>query len=262
LAGGLVVALFCVGVVLAVVTSRRVRGSIPGSDSILSLAAIRAGFLVGTSRGLAASQDGATWAAARIQRQQVAVASDGTSAYVLAEGDVRVTSDLSTYTVQVTGVTGTAVAGGSGGSVYVAHAPWIALFGADGKLRALPSSPPVKEGVVALTAAPGNPSELLAGGPISGLWQSQDAGATWHRLVGTPSQAVLIDPANPQRILLGSPGGLLESVDGGTQWRFTQLRKDVHGLAAAGGVFFAVTSERILYESSDGVGRWKPLTGQ
>jgi hypothetical protein len=38
------------------------------------------------------------------------------------------------------------------------------------------------------------------------------------------------------------------------------MRKDVHGLSAENGKFFAVTTERIVYGSNDGVTSWTALT--
>ena len=79
--------LFLGALVLVLLSNSRVQGSIPGSDSILSLAAIHQGFLVGTAAGVLQSPDGKTWlAATNIPREPVAVASDGTTSYVLAGG--------------------------------------------------------------------------------------------------------------------------------------------------------------------------------
>jgi photosystem II stability/assembly factor-like uncharacterized protein len=112
--------------------------------------------------------------------------------------------------------------------------------------------------VLALAADPAEPGSLLAGS-IAGLWRSDDAGATWTRLLGTPSQSVLFDPSHPRTILLATPGGVLVSVDGGLQWRFTEMRLDVHGLSQEGGKLFAVTSDRVVYGSPDGIRGWRPF---
>src|SRR2546421_59398 len=167
--------LFLGALVVVLLSSGRVQGSIPGSDSILSLAAIPRGFLVGTAGGVLQSPDGRTWlAATNIPREPVSVASDGTTSYVLAGGTLKSTRDMRTF--------------------------------------------------------------------------------------GTPSQAVLVDPSSPQRILLGTPGGLLVSENGGLQWHQTEMRKDVHGLSQEGGRFFAVTTERLVYGSNDGTSGWTAFT--
>jgi len=103
------------------------------------------------------------------------------------------------------------------------------------------------------------PGSVLVG-VIGGLWRTDDAGSTWQRILGTPSQAVLADPSNPQRILLGTPGGVLVSENGGLQWHQTGMRQDVHGLSAENGKFFAVTRERVVYGSNDGVTGWTAFT--
>src|SRR5436305_13886061 len=78
--------LFLGALVLVLLSNGRVQGSIPGSDSILSLAAIHRGFLVGTSGGVLQSPDGKTWRAATITpREHVCVASDGATRSLLAE---------------------------------------------------------------------------------------------------------------------------------------------------------------------------------
>ncbi len=50
----------------------------------------------------------------------------------------------------------------------------------------------------------------------------------------------------------GTPAGVLVSTNGGLRWRFTALRKDVHGLSAENGKFFALSTERVVYGSDDG----------
>ena len=98
--------LFLGALILALLSTRRIQGSIPGSDSMLSLAAIRQGFLVGTAGGLLESPDGRTWlAATNIPREPVSVASDGTTSYVLAGGILKSTKDLRIFGTVATGVT-------------------------------------------------------------------------------------------------------------------------------------------------------------
>jgi len=40
------------------------------------------------------------------------------------------------------------------------------------------------------------------------------------------------------------------------------MRLDVHGLSQENGKFFAVTSDRIVYGSPDGVGGWRPFASR
>jgi hypothetical protein len=250
--------LFLGALILALLSTRRIQGSIPGSDSILSLAAIRQGFLVGTTGGLLESPDGRTWlAATNIPREPVFVASDGTTSYVLAGGVLKSTRDLRTFGTVATGVTGTVIAPGPGGTIYVAAGRTITRTGGGGRLAPLAAAP--VPDVLAMAVVGDKPGSVLVGA-IGGLWRTDDAGSTWQRILGTPSQAVLVDPSNPQRILLGTPGGVLLSENGGLQWHQTGMRQDVHGLSAENGKFFAVTRERVVYGSNDGVTGWTAFT--
>jgi hypothetical protein len=250
---------FLGGLILALLSTRRLQGSIPGSDSILSLAAIHQGFLVGTTGGVLESSDGRAWLpATNIPREPVSVASDGTTSYVLAGGVLKSTRDLHRFTAVATGVTGSVIAPRPDGTVYVASGRSI--------IRIAPGGAPVPplagapwSQVLAIAVVGEKPGSVLVGG-VGGLWRTDDAGATWQRILGTPAQAVLVDPSNSERILLGTPGGMLESVSGGLAWRQTELRKDVHGLSAENGKFFAVTTERVVYGSNDGATGWRALT--
>jgi photosystem II stability/assembly factor-like uncharacterized protein len=251
--------LFLGALILALLSTRRIQGSIPGSDSILSLAAIRQGFLVGTTGGVLESPDGRTWlAATNIPREPVSVASDGTTSYVLGGSILKSTKDLRSFGTLATGVTGTVIAPGPGRTIYVAAGRSITrIAGSGGRLPALAGGP--VPDVLAMAVVGDKPGSVLVGA-IGGLWRTDDAGRTWQRILGTPSQAVLVDPSNPQRILLGTPGGVLVSENGGLQWHQTEMRRDVHGLSAENGKFFAVTTERIVYGSNDGVTGWTAFT--
>jgi hypothetical protein len=251
--------LFLGALILALLSTRRIQGSIAGSDSILSLAAIRQGFLVGTTGGLLESRDGRTWlAATNIPREPVSVASDGTTSYVLAGGTLKSTTDLRTFGAVATGVTGSVIAPGPAGTIYVAAGRTITRVAAGGTRLAPLEGPPVAD-ILSMAIVPERPGSVLVGA-IGGLWRTDDAGSTWQRILGTPTQALLVDPSDPQRILLGSPGGVLLSVNGGLQWHQTAMRKDVHGLSAENRKFFAVTTERVVYGSNDGVTGWTALT--
>jgi hypothetical protein len=251
--------LFLGALILALLSTRRIQGSIPGSDSILSLAAIRQGFLVGTTGGLLESPNGRTWlAATNIPREPVSVASDGTASYVLAGGVLKSTKDLRTFGTLATGVTGTVIAPGPGGSIYVAAGRSITRIASGGAPLPPLAGAPVRD--LLAMAVVGDKAGSVLVGAIGGLWRTDDAGGTWQRILGTPTQAVLVDPSNPQRILLGSPGGVLLSVNGGLQWHQTGMRQDVHGLSAENGKFFVVTRERVVYGSNDGVTGWTAFT--
>jgi hypothetical protein len=70
----------------------------------------------------------------------------------------------------------------------------------------------------------------------------------------TPTKALIVDSSG--RFLVGTPGGLLWGNDDG--FGFTELRVAVEGIAEADGVFYAVTSDRVVFVSEDGVDDWAP----
>jgi len=167
--------LFLGALVLALLSNGRVQGSIPGSDSILSLAAIHQGFLVGTAGGVLQSPDGKTWlAATNIPREPVSVASDGTTSYVLAGSTLKSTRDLRTFGTVATGVTGTVIAPGPAGTVYVAAGRSIdrVASGGGAPLPPLPGAP--SPGVFSMAVVGDRPGSVLVGA-IGGLWRTDDA---------------------------------------------------------------------------------------
>lgn len=259
---GIIVSLaFLGGLVLAILSTRTLRGSIPGTDAILSLATIHQGYLVGRAEGVDESRDGVSWLpAVNIPKEPVQVFSDGVTSFVLAGGTLKSTRDLSSFTTVASGVSGTLVAAGGAGptqTVYVLTGASVDRVVIDGSRLPSVPAPPVGEPLCMAVVRDG-PLSLLVGG-VQGLWRTDDAGATWQRILGTPAQGVLVDPDNPERILLGTPGGVLLSTNGGQQWRFTTLRKDVHGLSSENGKFFAVTTERVVYGSDDGDTGWRAV---
>ncbi|HLH74502.1 MAG TPA: hypothetical protein VKX96_14530, partial [Chloroflexota bacterium] len=82
----------------------------------------------------------------------------------------------------------------------------------------------------ALAHHPGRPQMILAGSYGSGLFCSEDAGASWQSrnqgLDFTYIRSILFDPANPARIFVGTePAAVFRSVDGGQTWQeLTELR--------------------------------------
>ena len=72
-----------------------------------------------------------------------------------------------------------------------------------------------------LTIDPTSPSTVYAG-TGSGIFKSEDAGATWteisQRFNNHTVHAVAVDPVSPSTILVGSDLGLFRSTDGGKSW--------------------------------------------
>ena len=258
LGAGLLV-VFAGALVFAVLAARGNRDAVPGSDTIASLGVIPAGYLVGTTGGLTVSPDGRTWSVAHLPRAVVAVASSDTTAYVLAGGVLRSTTDLHGYATLASGVPGTVIAAAPGGGVEILAGRRLISVGPSGGVAVVTAGASLPSGLTALAVQPDNAQVVLAGGPIAGLWKSTDGGRHWFQLVKTPTQSVLFDPGDPQRILLGTVAGVLVSARGGFHLRFTSLRLDIHGLGAQGGKFYAVSADRRLFVSPDGLTGWNAV---
>jgi photosystem II stability/assembly factor-like uncharacterized protein len=73
-----------------------------------------------------------------------------------------------------------------------------------------------------LAVHPNNENTVYAATAASGLWKTEDGGASWYRLNAlTPSdvRSVAIDPDNPQVVFVGvQQGGVYRSPDGGAKW--------------------------------------------
>jgi photosystem II stability/assembly factor-like uncharacterized protein len=70
--------------------------------------------------------------------------------------------------------------------------------------------------------------DLYAAGWNTGLWRSEDGGATWNQVWSNPSfeaiYSIFVDPRDATHILVGAVGtGLYESYDRGATWRHAGL---------------------------------------
>lgn len=248
---------------LALLSERRIEGAVPGDAPLLGLAVTGEGFLVATGSGLVAGPDGVAWAPVSGLRGRSLVARSGDAALALVGTALLHTRDLRAFDpVADEALPATALAGLPDGSALLwdGGAGRVVRVSPDGSVAAVPLGEGSPREVVGLAAVPGDPPVLFAGGIVAGLWESPDGGRTWTRLLGTPVRAVLADPARPDRLLLGTPGGVLFSVNAGRTWEFTELRAGVEGLAARGaGEFYALTRDRLVYGSADGVTGWEAL---
>lgn len=239
---------------VAVVKGARIKGSVPGKGAILGLAATGDGFLIGTSEGLLTSADGRTWARVDRFSGETLVAGSGGEAVVYNDGTLFRSAGSGKFTEAAAGLAGiSALTSTPGGTVYAARGRELVVLAADGKRRTVEfdQGPPR---ILAL-AVGDTESELMAGGLSTGLWRSESGGEEWSRILETPIRAALIDRAKPGRRLIGTAGGVLWSTET-RPWQFTDLRVAVESLAETPDGYFAITADRLLYESEDGL-EWK-----
>lgn len=241
--------------IAAVVKGARVKGSVPGKAAILGLAATEDGFLIGTADGLLTSSDGSTWTAVDEFSGESLVAGAGSGVALLSSGTLYRSADLENFTEAVPDLRGvTALTGTYEGTVLAARGREILRIGPDGPQEPVEFERGPRE-ILALAVGEDVSNEMLAGDLSSGLWRSEDDGRNWERILETPIRAALVDRAEPGRRLIGTAGGVLWSTE--TQpWQFTDLRVAVEALAETDDGYLAITSDRLLFESSDGL-EWK-----
>ncbi|HLF70449.1 MAG TPA: hypothetical protein VI541_05775 [Actinomycetota bacterium] len=254
----LILASFAAALGWVLLDSRRVVGSVPGDAPILGLAAVKSGFAVATEKGVYFSSDGETWSKVAKFGSKPSLATSGADdAFIWSDRILAKTSDLATFDVGAGSLLpAVAISVDSAGNIYVAEDPrHYALVGPDGGLQRITAGPGPQD-VIAIAGIPGEPVTLLVGGLNSGLWRSTDGGLHWRQILLTPTRALLIDPSNAKKVLLGTAGGVLYSRDGGLRWFFSDLRSSVEALSASGGRFYALTQDRLLYSSEDGIQGW------
>lgn len=257
---GLVAALAAVGLGGGLLSVRRIEGAVPGEAPLLGLATAGRGFLVGTGHGVLSSDDGVRWRPTPLPRERALVASGGGSGFVLAGGSLYRAEGADSFDRLAT-AGGTALAVTGAGEVRIAAAGRLLSVGPEGEVSATALGSGAPREIIAL-AAEGTSPTVYAGGVVSGLWRSEDGGTTWRRLLQTPARAVLIDPENPARLLLATPGGILLSDDRGLSWGFTELRARTEGVTVGEEGFFALTSDRLVVGSRDGERGWEALASR
>jgi hypothetical protein len=239
--------------VAAVVKGARVKGSVPGKGAILGLAVTGDGFLIGTSEGLLTSADGRTWTRVDGFSGETLVAGTGRGAVLYNDGELFYADrgKFAEATAELAGAS--ALTSTPDGTVYAARGRELVVLAPDGKRRTVEfdQGPPR---ILAL-AVGDTGSELMAGGLSTGLWRSDSGGKEWTRILETPIRAALIDRGKPGRRLIGTAGGVLWSTET-RPWQFTDLRVPVESLAETPDGYFAITADRLLYESEDGL-EWK-----
>lgn len=103
---------------------------------------------------------------------------------------------------------------------------WQTLESADAMIAGAAKPAPVDPAlrlphlaVTSLALAPSVPEVLFAGLP-SGVWKTQDSGATWQLVTAALTAPLLaVDPLDPNHVVAADAGGaILSSRDGGATW--------------------------------------------
>lgn len=271
LALALVLLVFVGAILTALFSARRIEGAVPGKGGLLSLAATDAGLVVGTTAGAFASPDGRTWSRVETLTGPAPVAGDSQRVLgaagraVLATTDLRTTAPLATLPTPPTAL---AVAGSGASGAIGGLQPAGVVYAIDRSGQVVRVDPggevvrvgsPGPESALGLAVVGSSPPVVYAASLGTGLWRSDDGGVRWSRLLATPAQAILPGAGSPERILLGTPGGLLVSRDGGRSWSLTALQGTVRGIARRADRYYVLSGDRLLLESPDGERDWKPL---
>jgi photosystem II stability/assembly factor-like uncharacterized protein len=111
---------------------------------------------------------------------------------------------------------------------------------------------PLRQGYYALAIAPTLPSRLYLGTWAHGIYRSDDGAATWQPVyeAGRTVNALLVHPADPDRVYVASDEGVWHTADGGHSWE--EFSK---GLPSGSGVrTLALGANGQLYAGTRGYG--------
>jgi photosystem II stability/assembly factor-like uncharacterized protein len=98
-------------------------------------------------------------------------------------------------------------------------------------------------------------------GKSAGIWRSQDGGATFVRVNGTPTLSITVDPADSNVVYAATPAsGVLKSIDGGTSFNVKSagLPTNVQ-TSRAGSVQVNPLNPNVLYVGTEGGGVFKSM---
>jgi photosystem II stability/assembly factor-like uncharacterized protein len=132
------------------------------------------------------------------------------------------------------------------------------------------------EGRVTLAAHPQVPGLLFAADDQVGIYRSTDFGASWRAVLGDigglgtgPGFAFFFDPDDRDHILLFAEGGVLESADGGANWKVAVTFKPLYAkgidyaliVGNAAAITIGSRGERLILQTRDRGATWHVLRG-
>jgi hypothetical protein len=113
--------------------------------------------------------------------------------------------------------------------------------------------------VTTIAVSPTDPTTLYAGGRDEGLWKTQGPTITWFPIADAlPTlkiDAVALDPGNPNRVMVVTPAGVFQSLNGGSMWQQLTSRNLGANGSDGGKLLIAraqqLTNEPLAAERSD-----------
>lgn len=248
--------LLIISVAVAVVSLRTIEGAVPGREPVLGLAVTGEYFLVGTSAGVYFSADGVEWRPLEQFSDGALVAQAGSDLLVLSEGRLYRGADPESLTMVADELPlALALAGDAAGRAWLGLEGDLLVVEPSGELRSVRYRGGPDE-MVALAVDDTNTDKVFAGSLSSGLWYSRNGGRSFELALQTPTRAAMVGVTGSRRFI-GTSGGVLYSTPN-DPWEFTDLRLSVEALARAGRKYYAITTERLVYRSDDGLA-WDPV---
>lgn len=199
----------------------------------------------------------------------LALAGDGQgSVWAGGTGGVAYFDPQQGWTPLISGLPLSAVSG------LAAAGEWLFAGGAEGLARYSVSAAnwqtPQVEGesrsIAALAVSPdfGSDQSVLAASLESGIFRSEDAGATWHSSnFGLHNfEVTALAWAGSGLVIAGTAGGIFRSPNGGRAWRVVDSTAGTPIAAVvslAESRFLAVTDDGVLLTSGDNGASWQPL---
>ena len=106
-----------------------------------------------------------------------------------------------------------------------------------------------------ITVDPQNHSTVYFADRGSGIWRSQDAGASWINVDATPVFSVTVDPTDSNIVYAGTTGaGVLKSTDGGSSFTAKNNRLSGSRTSRTGSVQVDPKHPDVLYVGTEGDG--------
>jgi len=158
--------------------------------------------------------------------------------------------------------------GSSGGRLGI----WVSANGGSDFQSTLPASLPAAAYPYTIQSAPGAGGHFYAFFTYSGWFETRDLGRHWFSITSgslatVQVSSLLVDPTNPNHLLMGGDTGLFETENDGQTWQqITQVQGSVNSLVATQGISrqgrtFLCATDQGLYRSVSETGHiaWSQL---